>query len=69
MNTETFYEYCTRPTGFGKTPWPQFVLILGFSIITTASVASFAPWWSPLGMLPFATLVLGTYMNYTGRWK
>jgi hypothetical protein len=69
MNNETFYQYCTRRTGFGKTPWPQFASILIFSIAVTVSVASFAPWLSPLGMLPFAVLVLGTYMNYTRRWK
>lgn len=69
MTYETFYQYCTRPTGFGKTPWPQFVLIFGFSIITTAAIYTFAPWWSPLGLLPLGVLVLGTWMNYTGRWK
>jgi hypothetical protein len=69
MTGETFIEYCTRSTGFGKTPWPQFVIILGFSIAITVSLASFAPWFAPLGMLPFAALVFGTWMNYTGRWK
>jgi hypothetical protein len=69
MSNETFLEYCTRRTGFGKTPWPQFVIILGFSIAVTVSVAMFAPWFAPLGMLPFAALVFGTWMNYTGRWK
>jgi 4-hydroxybenzoate polyprenyltransferase len=66
---ETFIQYCTRPTGFGKTPWPQAVIIFLFSIGVTVGIASLSPWFAPLGMLPFAALVLGTYMNYTGRWK
>jgi 4-hydroxybenzoate polyprenyltransferase len=69
MAKETFLQYCTRPTGFGKTPWPQTVIIFLFGVGVTVGIASLAPWWSPLGMLPFAALVFGTWMNYTGRWK
>ena len=30
---ETFMDYITRPTGFGKTPWPLFAIIVGFSLV------------------------------------
>jgi hypothetical protein len=69
MSNESFLEYCTRPSGFGKTPWPQAAFIFGFSVCVTLGVASYAPWFAPLGMLPFAALVFGTWMNYTGKWK
>ena len=69
MSNETFLEYCTRRTGFGKTPWPLAAVIGLFSIFATGGIATFAPWFAPLGMLPLAALVFGTWMNYTGRWK
>jgi len=70
MKKETFLQYCFRPTGFGKTSWGVTVYIFATSLLASiAMIASFASWWGLLGMTPVAALILGTYMNYTGRWK
>jgi hypothetical protein len=67
MTRETFLEFCTRPTGFGKTPWPQFSIIVAFSIATVAGLYTVALWAAPLGLLPAVVLVYGTWRNYKGK--
>lgn len=69
---ETFTEYLTRPTGFGKTPWPLFIILQAICLYgIAASVIS----WGDGGWIGFAlvmltegALILGTRMNYTRRW-
>jgi hypothetical protein len=67
MSGETFLQFCTRPTGFGKTPWPQFSIIVAFSIATVAGLYTVAWWAAPLGMLPVVVMVFGTWRNWKGK--
>jgi hypothetical protein len=67
MSGETFLQFCTRPTGFGKTPWPQFSIIVAFSIAIVAGLYTAAWWAAPLGLLPVVVLVWGTWRNYKGK--
>ena len=66
-DTETFMEFCTRPSGFGKTPWPQFTIIFGFSIATVAGLFTIAWWAAPFGLIPLGATVLGTWRNWNGK--
>jgi hypothetical protein len=70
---ETFLQFCTRRTGFGKTSWWQFgVIQLFVAVLVYSGVTT----WDDAGWVGIAfavaievVLVYGTWMNYTGRWK
>lgn len=70
---ETFMEYLTRPTGFGRTSWPQFALIQACCIALV--VAGTATWsdggWVACAMAATieAVLVWQSYRNYTGKTR
>lgn len=71
LRKATFWEYCWWPTGLGKTPWPLFGLIqlvisLGLIVSAAEGVAWFGAVW---GVMIDGALVLGTWMNHTGRWR
>jgi len=69
MNTsETFRQFITRRSGFGRTPWAAAIWVHAFGVasITMAFTDSA---WALLGLIAPVTLWVGTYMNYTGRWK
>ena len=69
---ETFGEYLTRPTGFGKSKWPWFIAcqlfclaIIGYGIVS----------WKDNGWVGVVmalsvevVLMLGTYMNFKHKW-
>ena len=70
---ETFFQFLTRKSGFGRTSWPVFIfmqtLLAGFVIAGALD-------WRDGGWIGIAVwvvinaaLVLGSWMNYTGRWK
>ena len=69
LRPETFLDFITRPTGFGKTPWVAAILIHLFSVAGAVSLSTIAWYWAPAGLIPAAVLWLGTYFNYTGKWK
>ena len=70
---ETFFEYLTSPTGFGRTSWPMFALIQAMVIgIVSAGVATI----NENGSVAFimaaaieAVLVGISYRNYTGKTR
>ena len=70
---ETFMEYLTRPTGFGRTSWPQFAIIQAACIaLVMAGVST----WSDGGWVACAmaatieaVLLWQTHRNYTGKTR
>jgi hypothetical protein len=61
-----FLRYCFSPTGFGKTSWPQAIIIHAFGGL--GIYYTYESYWALLGLMPVAVLWYGTYKNYTGRW-
>ena len=70
---ETFAEYLTRPTGFGRTSWPMFALIQCMVIgIVSAGVATIDEHgWVAFVMAAAieAVLVIWSHRNYTGKTR
>jgi hypothetical protein len=70
---ETFAEFITRPSGFGRTSWWAFAWMQGIFIAgMIASLGSFSDGgWAGAAvlMLMQGALWLGTYLNWTGRWQ
>ena len=72
LSKESFFDYCFRPTGFGKTSWSAFTLLQMIAIggifggISTWSDGG----WSAVVMVAVieAVLVFGTWMNFKGKW-
>jgi hypothetical protein len=68
---ETFAEYLTRPTGFGRTSWTAFVFIqaMCIALIVTGSVTWSDGGWVAVAMalLVEGVLVWQSWLNYTGR--
>lgn len=69
---ETFREFLTRPTGFGRTHWVLFsiiqTLVLTMLIYGVATFAS-GGWVAVLmAIVVDGLLVFGSWMNYTRRW-
>ena len=68
---ETFAEYLTRPTGFGRTSWPQFAIIQAACIALV--IAGVVTWsdggWVACAMAATieAVLLWQTHRNYTGK--
>jgi hypothetical protein len=67
-NRETFFQYITRWSGFGLTPWPAAILIHLFGIASIVMAFEESA-WALLGLMAPAMLWFGTWMNYTGRWR
>lgn len=54
----------------GKTRGYMAAIIHLFTaLLFGASIAQEATWWSAFALIPVAGYWLGTWMNYTGRWK
>lgn len=54
----------------GKTRGYMAAIIHLFTVLLFgASIAQDATWWSAFALIPVAGYWLGTWMNYTGRWK
>ena len=70
---ETFMEYLTRPTGFGRWTWGQFALIQAMVIgIVSAGVATIdeAGWVAFIMAAAIEAVLVGTsYRNYTGKTR
>ena len=71
MEHETFLDFITRPTGFGKTSWPQFALImtcvaflLGIGIGTWGEGGWVAVVFAAAIV---AVLMWGTWRNFNGK--
>ena len=68
---ETFMEYLTRPTGFGRTSWPMFALIQAMVIgIVSAGVATIneAGWVAFIMAAAIEAVLFGmSYVNYKQR--
>lgn len=70
---ETFMEYLTRPTGFGRTSWPQFAFIQAACIALV--IAGVGTWsdggWVACAMAATieAVLLWQTHRNYTGKTR
>jgi hypothetical protein len=70
---ETFMEYLTRPTGFGRTSWPMFTMIqAACAALLTAGI----PTWNDGGWVAVAmlaaietVLVWQSHRNYTGKTR
>lgn len=75
MAKETFRQFITRPSGFGKTPWILFYIISVLCAVLVA-VSGYNYWrgdaypWvaGAFGVGIYGLLWFGTWMNYTGRW-
>ena len=65
---ETFVEYCFRPTGFGRTHWIAALWVHAFGAVSVGMAIAGEP-WALLGLVAPVALWVGTYMNYTGRWR
>lgn len=71
VRPETFFEFCTRRTGFGKTKWAQFGLIQ--LMVGMCVLAGLLTWYDSgwVGIVAGAAievvLVWGTWMNYTRK--
>ena len=72
---QTFLQYMFSRTGFGKTPWPLFAIIMGLSL----AMLGFATFMDMDGsgakgvcyLFGFgvpALLLWGTWKNYKGDW-
>lgn len=70
---ETFVEYLTRPTGFGRTSWPMFGLIQAMVIgIVSAGVATIDEngWVAFVMAAAIEAVLFGmSYRNYTGKTR
>ena len=70
---ETFMEYLTRPTGFGRTSWPQFAIIQAACIALV--IAGVVTWsdggWVACAMAATieAVLLWQSHRNYTGKTR
>lgn len=71
---QTFVEFITQRTGFGRTSWPEFVAILSAAIVLLATGAKSLP--EAWAVVPIAfgigipgMLILKTWHNYTGRTR
>jgi len=64
IRQETLMEHFTRPTGFGGTPWPQFIFFL--CIFMYGVYASISTWndsgWIGIVLL---SIVLSVYLLWT----
>jgi len=78
-NTEAmkqiFLQYMFSRTGFGKTPWPLFAIIMGFSLALIGYAVTMEPDGSGAKGVCYlfgfgipALLVWGTWKNYKGDW-
>lgn len=73
----TFLQYITQRSGFGRTSWLQFAVVIAFVVLWIGlSIDSYPDhlWWVAgfLGLVMVAILMLGTWMNYTEdskRWN
>lgn len=68
MNRETFLQFITRPTGFGRTHWAAAILIHLFGVASIVAALDYG-WTALLGLIAPVTLWAGTYMNYKGCWR
>lgn len=50
MKRETFLEYITRPTGFGRTHWAAAILIHLFGVASVVMAFTDSP-WALLGLI------------------
>ena len=70
---ETFAEYLTRPTGFGRTSWVQFAIIQAACIALV--IAGVVTWsdggWVACAMAATieAVLLWQSHRNYTGKTR
>jgi hypothetical protein len=71
LRPESFKEFITRRTGFGRTSWGAFALIQVMVMVLIACAAMEWGWvgWVPLVMalLIEAILWTGTYRNWKGK--
>lgn len=68
----TFFQFCTRPEGFGKTPWPQFYVIFIFVLIFVLHTVFGSETWPRIITGFFAAaitavMIYGTWRNYKGK--
>jgi hypothetical protein len=69
---ETFAEFITRPTGFGRISWPQaaivFVAALGIIACSfTPMPLGYAVLVACMGIAIIALMFIGAWRNYTHR--
>lgn len=67
MEKETFGQFITRPSGFGRTQWPIAILIHLFGMAGVFMAVTDSA-WGLLGLIGPAVLWWGTWMNYKGKW-
>lgn len=65
---ETFKQFISRRSGFGRTRWGIAIAIhlFGLAGVVMACVETA---WGLLSLAPVAMLWIGTYLNWTGRWR
>ena len=69
---ETFFQYLTRPTGFGRTSWPVFGIIQAACIaLLIAGDTGADGGWVAVAMVGAieTVLVWQSYLNYTGKTR
>lgn len=74
MRKETLWQFLTRPTGFGRTSWTEFVLILlavggmAWYALFSGSDETAARWVSGIFAVAItAIMVRGTWRNFNGK--
>lgn len=65
----TFGEYCLNPNGFGRTSWMAFILSMGLVGWGIATAVSEGGWAWACFLMPPAGIMLGTWMNFKGKWQ
>lgn len=70
---ETFFEYLTRPTGFGRWTWGQFAFV---QLMALGAVSAGVATIDQQGWVAFvvaaaieAVLVIWSHRNYTGKTR
>ena len=64
----TFLRYVFNRHGFGKTHWIAALWVHAFGAVSVGMAIDGEP-LALLGLVAPVALWIGTYMNYTGRWK
>ena len=67
---ETFLQFCTRRTGFGRTPWGEFAFIeIAIGIMAWVGWDTSTPFAYLFAIVLQFLFIYGTWKNYTGQWK
>lgn len=64
----SFLKFAFNKRGFGRTRWEAAIAIHLFGLAGVVMACTETA-WALLSLVPVAALWLGTYLNYTGKWR